>query len=84
MRSRRWVLLTLTLVFNAFVTYYYLAIRNPADLTVTLAVITVLWVMWMATLTVTLIAPPASRMDRVVAALAPGCVVLAATLYFIA
>ncbi len=84
LRWWRWVFLTLTLAFNTFATYYYLAIRTPVDLAVTTAAIAAFWAMWVAAVTVTLVAHPASRADRLIAGLAPACVVVAGALYFIA
>jgi hypothetical protein len=82
-RTARWVLLALTLAFNIFVTYYYLALADVTNWIVLIVGLVILWAVWVALLIVTLVARPGTRVDRLVISTAPACVVISGALYFL-
>ncbi|PQZ58199.1 hypothetical protein CQ040_11890 [Microbacterium sp. MYb54] len=82
-RTARWVLLTLTLAFNLFATYYYLAMVDVTNPTVLIVGLVILWAVWVALLIVTLVTRPGTRVDRLAISAAAACVVISAALYFL-
>ncbi|MFJ6533876.1 hypothetical protein [Microbacterium sp. NPDC091662] len=77
------MLLALTLAFNIFATYYYLATADVTNPTVLIVGLVILWAVWMALLIVTLAARPGTRVDRLAISAATACVVISAALYFL-
>jgi uncharacterized protein (DUF486 family) len=82
-RRSRWALLALTLVFNGFATYYYLAMANVTNPVVLFVGLVILWGVWAALLIVTLTARPAGRIDRLSVSAATACVAVSGALSFL-